>query len=373
MQLTSFFVALVLSYSVRRTAPPAAIMGWMLMITVVAVSRIVFYRRFLTVREGLFAWKQWKSAYLVLAFLSGLVWGMSAFIIFPAGDPSLISLFLLVIASLAAATTISHSSIRLGPTAWIAPAMLLYAARCLAEESTYGNTAGLLIIVYLAAILRHSFTHHETITAAISLKFENLGLLDAVQRANDILHRVSVIDGLTGLANRRHFEDCTEREWRRASRNRSQLSMIMLDIDCFKAYNDMYGHQAGDDCLKQAATVIAESAKRPSDLAARYGGEEFIVVLPETDIHGAAEIAERLRRKIEALAIPHAHSSAAPVVTISVGVASAVPAEGSASSHLIRLVDSALYAAKNAGRNCVRVVYRPDHDKEERPVEAARP
>jgi len=128
----------------------------------------------------------------------------------------------------------------------------------------------------------------------------------------------------------------------------------MVDIDHFKAYNDNYGHQAGDDCLKKVAAVVAGSVKRPADLAARYGGEEFMVVLPDIDIRGAVELGERLRIAVEVLGVPHVHSSAASVVTISVGAASLVPEHGMEPSHIIKLVDTALYAAKRSGRNRVK-------------------
>jgi diguanylate cyclase (GGDEF)-like protein len=145
-----------------------------------------------------------------------------------------------------------------------------------------------------------------------------------------------------------------DREWRRALREQWSLSLLMLDIDHFKAYNDNYGHQEGDDCLKKVAAVIAESVKRPADMAARYGGEEFMVVLPDTDIRGAVELGEKLRIAVEVSGVPHAHSSAANVVTVSVGASSMVPERGAEPSRLVKLVDTALYAAKRDGRNRVK-------------------
>ena len=274
--------------------------------------------------------------------------------IFPAGDPAHIALFVLVIASLSAATTVSHSALRMGPTVWAAPAMLLYAVRCYQEGfETY--TIGLLIIVYLFAVLNYSFKHNNTLASSVSLKFENLELLEELRKANDILRHASAIDGLTGLANRQSFDECMDREWRRAVREQHVLSLIMIDIDHFKRYNDNYGHQGGDECLKKVAAVIAGSVKRAADLAARYGGEEFMVVLPDTDSRGATEIAERLRIEVEVLGVPHAFSATASVVTISIGVASLVPEQHLDPSHLIKLVDTRLYAAKHEGRNRVKV------------------
>jgi diguanylate cyclase (GGDEF)-like protein len=353
MQITSLIVALVLSYTVSDFIPHANIIVWDLMVLAIVISRIVLYARFRNVREQPFAGERWGKAYLLLALISGVIWGASAFLIFPAGNPSLIALFVLVIASLSAATTVSHSALRLGPTAWAAPAMLLYAVRCYLEGFE-SYTIGLLIIVYLFTILNYSFKHNSTIASAVSLKFENLELLEELRKANDILRYASAIDGLTGLANRRQFDEIIGREWRRAMREQRSLSLLMLDIDHFKAYNDNYGHQEGDDCLKKVAAVIAESAKRPYDLAARYGGEEFMAVLPDTDLQRAVEIAEKLRIAVELLGVPHAYSSAANVVTISVGAASLVPERGLDPSHVIKLVDTALYAAKRDGRNRVR-------------------
>jgi diguanylate cyclase (GGDEF)-like protein len=231
--------------------------------------------------------------------------------------------------------------------------MSLYVIRCYQEGfETY--TIGLLIIVYLFTVLNYSFKHNSTIASSVSLKFENLELLDELRKANDNLRRASAIDGLTGLANRRHFDETMDKEWRRATREQKALSLIMIDIDHFKAYNDNYGHQDGDDCLRKVAAVIAGSVKRPADLVARYGGEEFMAVLPDTDIQGAVEIAEKLRIAVEVLDVPHAYSSAANVVTISAGVASLVPEQGTDPFHVIKLVDTALYAAKRDGRNRVK-------------------
>ncbi|MBI5179530.1 MAG: diguanylate cyclase [Nitrospinae bacterium] len=184
---------------------------------------------------------------------------------------------------------------------------------------------------------------------------ELLDALEQLRKANGILRRLSAIDGLTGLANRRNFDEFMEKEWRRALRDAKPVSLIMIDIDHFKAYNDTYGHQGGDDCLKKVAAVIIENVKRPADLAARYGGEEFVVVLPDTKTKGAEELAEQLRKSLQAVGIPHARNTAAPVVTISLGVATLLPERGLPPSELVARADKALYAAKDGGRNQVKV------------------
>lgn len=164
------------------------------------------------------------------------------------------------------------------------------------------------------------------------------------------LERLTNVDGLTGLSNRRYLDEYMAVEWSRASREGNCLSVLMIDVDYFKPYNDTYGHLAGDDVLKQIAQVIKTSIERPADLASRYGGEEFTVILPGTLLSGAQRVAERLREQVEALNIPHAHSSYGHV-TISVGGAAAIPGRGEAAAQLIRSADRALYLAKEAGRN----------------------
>jgi len=168
------------------------------------------------------------------------------------------------------------------------------------------------------------------------------------------LRRIAVTDGLTGLYNRRHFDETFAKEWCRARRDQYPLSLVMLDVDHFKQFNDNYGHQAGDDCLVQVATVLQTTLYRSADMAARYGGEEFICIFPNTTAEGALTIAEKIRRRIMDLDIPHLHSSVASQVTVSIGVASAIPAGGAAGWEiLIKAADLALYKAKDTGRNRV--------------------
>lgn len=179
-----------------------------------------------------------------------------------------------------------------------------------------------------------------------------------LKAANEELKRLSLSDGLTGIANRRYFDDFLEREWNRAKREKTPLSMIMIDIDYFKAFNDTYGHQAGDQCLRTVATVLRTTVKRTVDLVARYGGEEFAIVLPDTDILGAYEVAERIRNNIEILGIEHLKSDNCGFVTISSGIASAIPEKNSVPTEIISEADIALYKAKKEGRNKVRITFK---------------
>ncbi|MCG5240148.1 diguanylate cyclase domain-containing protein [Azospirillum doebereinerae] len=175
-----------------------------------------------------------------------------------------------------------------------------------------------------------------------------------LKRQADLLRSLSFLDGLTGIANRRRFDETMEREWRRCARIQQPVSLVILDVDHFKAYNDQYGHQSGDECLRAVAEVLAERMKRPCDLVARYGGEEFVCLLPETENRGAAQVAEWLRAAVADCGIPHANSPVAPHVTISLGVATMVPATGRTPDQLAQAADQLLYQAKRAGRNRVQ-------------------
>jgi diguanylate cyclase (GGDEF)-like protein len=196
--------------------------------------------------------------------------------------------------------------------------------------------AFILLLVGLHALNLRRVVHHRT---------------KELEKLNLELHKFSFSDGLTGASNRRMFDQALEREWGRAQRNHSALSLIMIDIDFFKKYNDHYGHQQGDDCLRQVVQALKHVAKRPTDMIARYGGEEFVFLIPETDAEHVIKMAEKCCRVVLELQIPHVESAACNVVTISAGICTVKPAANVPSSSLILATDKLLYAAKKNGRN----------------------
>lgn len=175
-----------------------------------------------------------------------------------------------------------------------------------------------------------------------------------LKQSNEHLQYLSSIDSVTGIANRRYFKENFEQEWKRAIQESTPISIILLDIDCFKAYNDTYGHQSGDHSLKQVSKTLESTLHGSHDLVARYGGEEFIIVLPDTDRNEAFIKAEELRSNVEALQIPHETSPIGHYVTISVGVSTMTPSFHQSADILIKEADKALYAAKSEGRNQVK-------------------
>jgi diguanylate cyclase (GGDEF)-like protein len=204
-----------------------------------------------------------------------------------------------------------------------------------------------------AALEFHNRTLQE-LNTRLQIEIEERQRVEAqLAQANQFLARLAAIDGLTQIANRRQFDEYLAREWKRLSRAQEPLALVLCDIDYFKRYNDAYGHQAGDECLKQIAQALNRAARRPADLAARYGGEEFALILPDTDAEGAMHVARLIQQEVRALQLPHGHSSVSRFVTLSIGVFSLIPDTAHAPEYLITAADQALYQVKEQGRNAV--------------------
>src|SRR5450830_551969 len=201
----------------------------------------------------------------------------------------------------------------------------------------------------LARIRYHSAGHISRLQRDEAFRF----LRDSQKNladANIELQKLAALDSLTGIANRRRFDETLHLEWQRGQRQRRPLSLLMCDIDCFKLYNDTFGHLAGDLCLKKAAAVLTACLKRPADVAARYGGEEFAIILPDTDAAGARKVAEHCLQQLHAMAMENPRSPH-KVVTMSIGMATLVPGPETQERDMVESADRALYAAKNDGRH----------------------
>jgi diguanylate cyclase (GGDEF)-like protein len=198
---------------------------------------------------------------------------------------------------------------------------------------------------YLASDASPIFDERGRLTAVV----ETLRDLTEEKTAQIALEQLATRDGLTGLANRRCFDNTLQAEWARAMRQHQPLSLLMVDVDNFKAYNDAHGHLGGDECLKRIATAVS-SEMRTNDLVARYGGEEFAVILPGQSLKGAACVAERIRNRVEELQVPNRLADG-QLVTVSIGAATALPSPDTGASELVATADAALYRAKHMGRN----------------------
>lgn len=222
---------------------------------------------------------------------------------------------------------------------------------------------------YLQGLLGGRWVNvYETRTLDGNLVIARVDVTDLVRKGNDLealnrqLTQQSATDALTGLANRRQFDEALQTEWLRAARNETSLCLLMIDIDHFKRYNDHYGHLAGDDCLRRVGTALNRCVRRAGELVARFGGEEFVMLLPGADAIQARETAQRCLEQLEAEGISHAASPTAPQVTLSIGVAAAKPDARGSALKLINAADAAMYRAKTQGRNSCRVAEPSDWD-----------
>ncbi|MEO0424606.1 MAG: diguanylate cyclase [Pseudomonadota bacterium] len=279
------------------------------------------------------AWSRLRAGIVA----SGIAWGSASVLAFPAGSALHQAAFVMVVGGMTAGA-VPMLAVRFTPYAISCLTVLLPMAVRLAAEGTgthlvLGGTTLILIVMMLRSARNFSRLFQES------------------ARLRARLERQASIDSLTGLANRREFDRVAEREWRAASRSRSCLSVLVLDADYFKAYNDHYGHVQGDDCLWQISECLRGSLHRPKDLAARIGGEEFMVLLPDCAAEGALEVAQRIRDTVRARAIPHVRSPITDKVTLSIGTASTVPSPDTHLRQLIERADRALYKAKGSGRD----------------------
>lgn len=209
-------------------------------------------------------------------------------------------------------------------------------------------------IIAVAGVANKESPYDETDAAQLGLYMHTMWAILKQRRASEVLKRCSLEDPLTGLANRRRFDETFAMECRRSIREKQTLSLFFVDIDFFKKFNDIYGHQAGDECLKAVAGALKTAMNRAGDLIARYGGEEFVAILPNTELAGAIKIGETMRERVMQLAVPHEGSTIAPVVTISIGVAACAAFEEMRPGDIIEYADRALYEAKKEGRNRIR-------------------
>lgn len=193
----------------------------------------------------------------------------------------------------------------------------------------------------------------KQLTVQVTIAIQQSELYRKLQDANHQLKQLAILDGLTGLANRRYFDRILHKEWQRLSREQKPLSLILCDVDYFKLYNDTYGHPAGDCCLQAVAKVLKTSVKRPADLVARYGGEEFAIILPDTDTQGALFIANQIRQNLANLKFTHQTSPVSQYITLSIGIITQTPNYNFSLNNLITQTDNLLYEAKRQGRDCI--------------------
>lgn len=362
--------------------------GWFGLYLVVYILRYIMVQRFNRSSIENRNYQPSLYSHLVFSVVAGLLWSALGIYLLATVEIFDSLVILLIIGGLIAGVVATNSVILAGYFAFSLPAAIPVIIYLFVDEASRMNLFGLVLTIFLLFISFSVYRLNKLVIKSLSYQFDNLELLEALEAEKNRVSQlysnlefdlarqkkteeqlniekekaeqmvqsllaISTLDGLTGIPNRRHFDSVFAREWNRASRTGTPVSLIICDIDNFKTYNDNYGHQKGDNCLIHIATLLQEHARREGDMAARYGGEEFAIILPATSLENAKRIAEQMRAAIEKLSIPHRFSSNDNIVTASFGVATIIPRLDEQSKVLISKADKAMYMAKQKGRNCV--------------------
>jgi diguanylate cyclase (GGDEF)-like protein len=326
---------------------------WVLALIGVTGARFMMLRAFRRApRDVQFRHDSWRHYFVVGACAAGLVWGAAGLLLFhPDSFPHQVFLAF-VLGGMVAGALPLLSSVEHAYPCFAIPVVLPISAQMLAAGDRIHLIMGLMIAIFGAAMLAASVQVRRLFSDSVNLRLK----LCASMEAGQALERLVRLDTLTGIANRRFFEEELEKEWRRAERDGETLSVISADIDHFKEYNDHYGHIAGDRCLVQVAQTMEAALSRPGDVVARMGGEEFAFLLPGTTGAGARAVAELIRKRIFELNMPHEASPTAGQVTLSFGIASSTPKPATMPADLLHASDLALYDAKRRGRNQIAAI-----------------
>lgn len=349
------FITLVIFLSVIiKHVNPIYAYTWALLLIGINSYRIVDIYNTQKILNEITNFKTIHKRFAVCSGLLGAIYGLGV-VFFFSYLPLLNQVYLLfTISVMTPAGLVSFSSDKLSfnmylYTLIIPPTILLFSL----GQVEYFNF-GIVSIIYLLIAKKLFLWNHDVLTDAIRLKFENKQLLNSLQVINARLTELSIIDELTQIANRRSLDDNLEKEWLRSRRMSTPISMMMIDVDYFKQYNDEFGHLKGDECLICIADYLTKNLNRSGDFVARYGGEEFCIIMPETNLNGAIKFAEIIHSGVRELKIPNPGSEVSKYLTVSIGVASAIPNNEDTYMDLLYTSDKALYNAKNDGRNIIR-------------------
>ncbi|RKZ45273.1 MAG: hypothetical protein DRQ58_10625 [Gammaproteobacteria bacterium] len=385
-------LAISMTFVFRNHLSQASIIAWLLVFTSSTGLRLYRSYTFLNSENTSSNPDYWFSWHLAGVIISGLIWGGFILLLAQTADPTYLGLVTICAAGLCAGAATVYSASLISFLLFSIPLLSPIGGFLVLSEYPAICALGYFVFLFLITIIAISYRLNKTMTSSLGLQIEKEDLLAALETekqqvidanknleqdiqkkiqteakllyekksAEDIsekLRALSTQDGLTGINNRRRFDEALYDEWYRAARQSSHLSLIICDIDKFKEYNDTHGHLAGDKCLTRIAHLIDDYARRTADVAARFGGEEFAIILPDTDDEDAKIIAEHMRVAIFDLALPHGVSSVADVVTASFGVHTTIPEKNILPDILIDYADKALYQAKGQGRNRV-VTYK---------------
>ncbi len=342
--------------------PKIFLLSWYGTLLVITLLRYLLLRRFLSRGLENIAVDNLTGAAAAIALVVGCTWAVLSAVLLMTDLAIIQIMATLMICGLAAGAMSSHSYLLPSYIGFMAPQLLALVGVFLWQWTEQSVAVAALLLMYMGYLILSARQFHDNIARSITLALENeLLTTELTQSKTQLektvveLERLSTADALTAVANRRRYEDYIRDAWANCRRAREAMSLVLLDIDHFKDYNDEYGHQMGDQCLVQVAAAIQSCSKRDIDLVARIGGEEFVVIMPSTNALGALNMAEKVHQAIVKLDISHRASPVARYVTASLGVATADPVGEGDYSKLVGAADRALYEAKDSGRDLVVV------------------
>ena len=351
------FAGALLIYLFRGVVENNYLFGWIFCLILVSVIRLMVSALFFRKELDQITILPWEKIYISGTVLHGSVWAIAWLFLIFTTDPAYHVYVVIWMIGLSASSISAYSVSLVTLLAFFIPVIIPGTIALMVVGQSQEVALGLAIILYSAVVLRAVVPINKLMLDAIRLNFYLKDEIQSRKKVEEQLQQLSLNDSLTGLANRRHMDEYLDTELKRAQRTLNPLSLVMVDIDCFKLFNDIYGHLGGDECLQRIGKIISRAVNRTSDLACRFGGEEFVLILPNTDANSAYLIAEELRKNVQALDIPHSGSelTGLDVVTISLGVATIIPEIDSTPSAIIQRADEALYKSKHNGRNQVAV------------------
>jgi len=387
----SMLLAVSMIFVFRDYLSSTSINSWLLVFVSLTGLRLYRYRVFLNSGNTSSNPDYWFSWHLSGVIISGIIWGGFILLLAQSANSAYLSLATMCAAGLCAAAAIAYSASLVSFLLFSIPLLSPIGGFLVLSEHPTTIVMGFFVFLFLITIIAITYRLNKTMTSSLRLQLEKDELLAALEtekqqvidanrelekdlnsriqneatllhekkvaeETSDKLRTLSTQDGLTGINNRRRFDEALYDEWFRARRLSTPLSLIICDIDKFKEYNDTYGHLEGDKCLTRIAHLIEDSARRAGDMAARFGGEEFVIILPDTESSNAQDIAEQIRSAILDLEIPHETSSVTNIITASFGVFTTLPEKDLLPETMIEFADKALYQAKGQGRNMV-IIY----------------
>ena len=385
---STIIASILISLITYKAVVPFYLLLWLLIHLFITATRYFIARRYPQDRISYRDTGKWLNLYIIGTFLTGMTWGLFPYLVDTSVTLYYFFLSALWVCGLTSAALAHQAVLKRIFFSYSAPAILPVAILLLVSGNSDYYLLALGLAFFYCFLMMNLFRINKAYTDSIKLQYNNNQLVESLNEEKDRVNAlnqelrldirgrieieeelreekdkvedlakkllmISTQDGLTGISNRRHFDEFLANEWGRAARSSSPISLILCDIDNFKAYNDHYGHQKGDKCLCRIASILSDCARRGGDLAARYGGEEFAIILSDTNIADALLVARQLHAGICEQAIPHAASDVDNIVTASFGVATIVPNKDIPSSQLISIADKALYKAKQSGRNQV--------------------